>query len=220
MAVIPIRVMLDNNVVWHVTCRLQLHVQQLVLDVRELHHEKENMGISSKETRRVDRAIHSKKGKIRAALKELALWEVAGTQQSPDAVLVDEAKISKMISDMEAPFPWEAQQQGGEAGAVAQFHGRKYYMLWSEVQRCTEQLGFLKVERERLEAYLTRVIAACTAACSMHGIIMQEVGAAATPAAAWAAYDQAGTHAGRLYFIRQHLAWCQKVLGQVHALQW
>jgi hypothetical protein len=182
--------------------------------VRELHQEKPNMGLSSKETRKVDKAIQSKMGRIREAFKEMALWEVAGTPQPPDEVRYGEDKLSAMLKG--DPAPWE---QPGQAEAVAgMFYGRKYYMLWSEVERCKEQLAILHVERARLHAYLTLEVAACQAACDTH--VTKEIGTAATPAQRWAFCDEAGLHAGRLYLVRQRLQWCKSMLQREVELQW
>jgi hypothetical protein len=200
-------------------CSLQTKVQLLVLDVKELQLQRDKLGQSSKLTKQKNNAIKHKMCKVREALSELAMWKAMGTDQSADDVRVSQAQLIDMLQGK--PAPWELEGLG--VGEAAQLHyGRKLFMLKSTADRCSEQLAILRVERDRLRAWLSKQVDTCTHVCGTASTEQQLINAttatARTAAEAWVQYG-AGAD-GHLYLVRQRLRWARQALAQLQKLSW
>lgn len=187
-----------------------------MLEVCDLRHERDQLGVSSKATKQKSSAIKRKMAKTREALNELAMWQVMGTDALAEDVKVTQAQLDAMLRG--EPAPWDA--EGDSVGAAPKLHfGRRYHLLMSDVERCTEQLDILKVELGRLQAWLAYMINVCTQACGSDSTDVESV-PPADARTAWAVYGGDDASHGQLYFIRQHLQWCHATLGKASTLQW
>ncbi|KAJ9514691.1 hypothetical protein QJQ45_028430 [Haematococcus lacustris] len=166
-------------------------IESLVADVMQLQAAKAREGPSCKETKRLAKAQARKRAQAKEELLCMAEWQALGTSQQPAALRLPEAVIGCMVAGT-AP-PWV--QDSSTSGAVTLHHGKRFFQLYSDQDRIREQQGILKLELNRLKAWLRHNHEKCTASLPL----LSE---------------------GQQFYVAQHMAWFAKELKRAARLQW
>ena len=81
-------------------CRCRVQVEKLVLNARQLMHDRKKLGASdASEAKRIDGLIKSKRNSARASLNQMYIWQVLGTNTTPASVAYDAATVEGMFAE-------------------------------------------------------------------------------------------------------------------------
>lgn len=125
--------------------RYHARIEELVTECRHLFQERQAAGTSGKDSKRLLNQMKRKKGLVKKLLSEMYAWMSVGLPEPVDTF--SEEEISNMYRTGDTP--WKAVGQGATL-----FFGRVYHRLQSTIDRCTEELQTLGIEKERLAAWL------------------------------------------------------------------
>ncbi|KAL6753627.1 hypothetical protein V8C86DRAFT_2495025 [Haematococcus lacustris] len=169
----------------------QFKIESLVAEVMQLQTMKDRQGTSCNETKRMAKAQARKRAQAKEELLCMAEWQALGTSQQPAALRLPETVISRMVAGT-AP-PWV--QDSSTSGAVTLHHGKRFFQLYSDQDRIREQQSILKLELNRLKAWLRHMLEECTA-------------------------SQPSLSEGQQFYVAQHMAWVANEMKRAAVLNW
>lgn len=144
-----------------VVCVHSLHsrLEQLVQEYRKLYARKDEHGVTDKDTKSMHRSMKRKRSTMSNILQQLEAWaSYTGTKEG----LISESSLSSWLETGEPPEFVSNDVQ----------LGKRLYMAEQDVKRCDEERCVLKVEIDRLCAWLTRKL---KLAESMHSLLQKAV---------------------------------------------
>lgn len=137
-------------------CAHSLHcrLEQLVQEYRKLYARKDQHGVTDKDTKSMHRSMKRKRSTMSNVLQQLEAWaSYTGTKDG----LISESTLSAWLESGDAPEFVSNDIQ----------LGKQLYMAEQDVERCEEERCVLKVEIDRLCAWLDRKL---QLAVLMHGV--------------------------------------------------
>ncbi|KAG2487245.1 hypothetical protein HYH03_014087 [Edaphochlamys debaryana] len=140
--------------------RCQARIGAYVLEVQHGQQERAQAGCADRETKRIQSRLKRKRSQIRTLLDEMYVWQ--GMQLGPSSVQrLTEDQVKGLYVPGRQP-PW-ATPSSSDA-ALNLFHGRKCHEAASELARAREHLGYVQMDKSRLENWISGALACIGAA--------------------------------------------------------
>ncbi|KAJ9523108.1 hypothetical protein QJQ45_023911 [Haematococcus lacustris] len=169
----------------------QFKVECLVAEAAQLQLDMDREGCTCKATKRMATARGRKLAMAKKELVDMSEWQAFNTASSPASVRVDEAVINSMVAGAAAPWALDP----SSPGAATLLYGKRFFLLLSDHDRISEQKGFLKLELNRLQSWLSH---------------MHEECATRLP----------HLSSGQRFYVTKHMAWFTKELLRATQLPW
>ncbi|GLC40476.1 hypothetical protein PLESTM_001078600 [Pleodorina starrii] len=133
--------------------RCQARVEALVLEVQQAHAEREAVGATDKEAKRIQARARRKRAQVRAQLEEMYVWQSLGRTDIDGVVRLTEEQVKQLFVPGE-DAPWCT--PSSSAAAVRRHHGRLFHEADTTLARAREEERYLRIEKRRLAVWLRK----------------------------------------------------------------